>query len=255
MLLVLDAGNTNIKMGIYDGKELLFSIRVSTDRNKTKDEYAIMFHSLFEVYKIPVKTISGSIISSVVPLLTSALEGALEKLIGIPPMVVGPGIKTGLNIKINDPASLGADLVVGCVAASELFPCPCIVFNLGTATTIFVLDENKNLLGGSIVPGVTVSLSALIEQSSLLPSISMEAPKRVIGKNTEDSMKSGSILGTACMIDGMSQRIEEELGQPCTIITTGGLAGVITPSCKRKIKHCDSLLLEGLRIVYERNIK
>lgn len=255
MLLVLDAGNTNIKIGIYDGAELQFSIVISTDRAKTKDEYAISFHSLFQVYNISPSDITGSIISSVVPQLTSSLKGALKTLTGVTPMVVGPGIKTGLNIKINDPASLGADLVAGTVAASELYPCPCIIFGLGTATTIFVLDKNKELIGGSIAPGVSVSLSALISQSSLLPSISLEAPIKVIGKNTEECMKTGSVLGTACMIDGMIDRIEDELGQKCTTIATGGLASVITPNCKHKIEHKDTLLLDGLRIIYEKNVK
>lgn len=253
MLLVLDVGNTNIKIGLYNKKELLFSFRISTDREKTQEEYAVTFHSLFQTYEVPTKSISGSIISCVVPQITQALTNALHTLIGVAPMIVGPGIKTGLNIKINNPAILGADLVVSSVAAAELYPCPCIIFGLGTATTVLVLDETKNMVGCSIAPGVSVSLSALIAQSSLLPSISIEAPKSIIGRNTEESMKSGSVLGTACMIDGMIERIEEELGTACTTVATGGLASVITPNCKRNVECQDNLLLEGLRMIYEKN--
>ncbi|GHU81742.1 type III pantothenate kinase [Clostridia bacterium] len=253
MLLVLDVGNTNIKLGIYDDKELLFSIRISTDRNKTKDEYLIEFNSLFLVYNVPVSNITGAIISSVVPQLTTALKDSLHTLTGVVPLVVGPGIKTGLNIKINDPATLGADIAVASVAATVLYPSPTIVFGLGTATTISVLDKNKSMVGGCISPGVAVSLSALIDKSSLLSSISIEAPKHVIGRSTDECIKSGAVIGTACMIDGMCERIEEELGETCTVIATGGLASLVTPSCKRKIEVCDHLILEGLRIIYERN--
>jgi len=253
MLLVLDVGNTHIKLGIYRDETLLFSIRISTDRAKTKDEYLVEFHSLFEVYRVPTEEITGAIISCVVPHLTPALRDSLQALLGITPMVVGPGIKTGLNIKINDPASLGADLAVTCVAASALYPSPCIVFGLGTATTICVLDKSGAMIGGGLAPGLDISLAALTEKTSLLPSVCLEAPSRVIGRNTDECMRSGAVIGTACMIDGMCGRIEEELGTPCTVVATGALASVVTPSCRRDIILCDNLLLEGLRLLYKLN--
>lgn len=253
MLLVLDVGNTNIKMGIYNGKKLEFQARLSTDRFKTEDEYAVEFYSIFRVYHVPVKEIDGVIIGSVVPQITGHLRNALRTLTGVAPVLVGPGVKTGLNIKINNPATMGADLVASGVAAAELYPCPCIIFTLGTATTISVIDGDKAFAGGCIMPGVSISLNALTAKSALLSAIGLEAPERVIGKNTEDCMKSGVVLGTAAMLDGMCQRIEEELGSRCSTVATGGLSNVIIPSCKRKIDLRDDLILEGLRIIYSRN--
>ena len=253
MLLVLDVGNTHIKMGIYNGDSLSFQARLSTDRFKTADEYAVEFYTVFQVYKVPAGKITGVIIGSVVPQITSALKTAMQTLTGTSPMVEGPGIKTGLNIKINNPATTGADLVASCVAASELYPCPCIVFALGTATTISVLDKDGAMLGGSILPGVGISLNALTAKSALLSAISLEAPEKVIGKNTEDCMRSGSVLGTASMLDGMYTRIEQELGVHCSAVATGGFASVIIPNCYRKIDVRDDLVLLGLKSIYHKN--
>lgn len=253
MLLVLDVGNTNIKMGLYDGDKLGFQARISTDRFKTEDEYAVEFYSIFRVYDVPVEEIDGVVIGSVVPQITGYLKNALRTLTQVEPVLVGPGVKTGLNIKINNPATLGADLVASCVAAAELYPCPCIIITLGTATTISVLDEEKAMLGGCIMPGVGISLNALTAQSALLSAISLDAPEKVIGKNTADCMRSGSVLGTASMLDGMCARIEKELAKPCSAVATGGLSGVIIPSCTRKIDLRDDLILEGLKTIYRRN--
>ena len=166
---------------------------------------------------------------------------------------MGPGLKTGLNIRIDNPAQLGADLVAGAVGAIAKFPCPCILFDLGTATTISVVARDTSFLGGIIIPGVYISYNALTSRTAQLPQVSLEAPSHVIGKNSIDSMKSGSVYGTAAMIDGICERIEEEIGEKATVVATGGIAGVVIPHCKREIIHSDNLILEGLRLLYERN--
>jgi type III pantothenate kinase len=167
--------------------------------------------------------------------------------------MIGPGIKTGLNIRIDNPATLGADMVAGCVAALEKYPCPAIIFDLGTATTVSVIDSDRVMIGGCIMPGVRISLEALSTRTAQLPHISLEAPAHVIGKNTVDCMVAGSVIGTAAMMDGICDRIEEELGKPCTVVATGGLAKVTSPYCKRKVFLDENLLLDGLYILYERN--
>lgn len=253
MLLTLDIGNTNITMGVYAGRELKFVARLSTDRLRTRDQYAVDIRAILDIYNTPVSDIDGSIICSVVPQITGAVKAAVKCLTGINPLIVGPGIKTGLNIKISNPSILGADLVAGCVAAMEHYPCPCIIFDFGTATTISVLDKNKDMLGGCIMPGIVISIEALTARSSLLQSIGFDAPNHVIGTNTADCMRSGSIYGNAAMVDGMCQRIEEELGEKCTVVATGGLAGAVISCCKRPVKADDNLLLEGLRIIYNKN--
>ena len=253
MLLAMDIGNTNITIGCYEGEKLRFISRMATDRSRMEDQYAIELRDILDINGISAKEIDGSIISSVVPPLTGYIRHAIRKITGTTPLTIGPGMKTGLNIRIDDPATLGADLVAGCVAALERYPCPAIVIDLGTATTIAVMDAQKVMVGGSILPGVRISLEALSTRTAQLPHISLEAPKKVIGKNTIDCMTSGSVFGTAAMIDGMCERIEEEVGEACTVIATGGLAGVTAPFCRREIIVDENLLLDGLRILYERN--
>lgn len=253
MILTLDIGNTNITIGVYKEKELQFVSRMASDRSRTEDQYAVELRDILDIYGISISDVEGAIIGSVVPVLTVAIKRAVKRLIKVSPLIVGPGVKTGLNILINNPATLGADFVAGCVAAIELYTCPCIIFDLGTATTIAVLDEHKSMLGGAIMPGVRISLDALTTRSALLSSIDLEAPQKVIGSNTADCMRSGSVYGTACMMDGMIERIEEELHMPCTAVATGGLARDIVPHCRRDVIFCDNLLLEGLRLLYEKN--
>lgn len=253
MLLVIDVGNTNIKLGLYDKDVLTFKATISTNRQKTADEHAADLLSIFRVYDIDEKSIGGSIISCVVPAVTTPIKMAVKMVTKVKPLIVGPGIKTGLNIKTNNPAVLGGDLVVGLVAAAELMPCPCIVFNLGSATTIFVLNEEKEVVGGSIMAGVSISLEALTNKCALLPAVSFESPEKVIGKNSDECIRSGTILGAAAMMDGMIDRIEEELSLHCTVVATGGMSGVVVPHCKREVILHDNLLLEGLKIVYNRN--
>jgi type III pantothenate kinase len=253
MILAIDVGNSNIVVGCIDDREIRFIERISTDRNKTEVEYAISLKNIMEIYEMNGRDMEGGIISSVVPQVTEVLRCAVEKLIRKPVKIVGPGLKTGLNILIDNPAQLGSDLLVDSVAALAEHPVPLIIIDMGTATTVCVINQKRQYIGGMIVPGVRTALDSLVTNTSLLQQISLEPPKKVIGSNTIDGMKSGMIYGNAATMDGLIDRIEEELGQKCTIIATGGLAGAIVPHCRRKILIDDDLLLKGLRIIYEKN--
>lgn len=253
MILAIDVGNTNIVLGCMDDKTIFFDARFSTDRSKTSDEYAIMLYELFQIKHCAPESISGAIISTVVPELASVLQSAVQKVTGKRPLLVGKGLKTGLNILIDNPAQLGSDLVVDAVAALAEYPKPILIFDLGTATTLCVVDAAGNYIGGMIMPGVRVGLEALSRTTAQLPHISLEAPKKIIGSNTIDGMRSGTIYGNAAMLDGMVDRAEEELGRKATVVSTGGLTRFIVPYCKRKIICDDNLMLKGLRILYHKN--
>ncbi len=253
MLLVIDIGNTNIKFGLFKGEELVMLARVSSDRTKTADEFAGEIYSVFNVYGFSTNDISGCIISSVVPSVLHTVKAAVKTTMGIEPLVVGPGLKTGLNIKIDNPASTGADLVTGCVAALSLYGAPSIVVSMGTATTIVVLDKTGAMVGGAIAPGVGISMNALSDKCALLPSSHFEAPKSVIGRGTDECIRSGVVLGSASMLDGMIDRINEEMGVKCKVIATGGIAQDIVPSCRHEIILRDDLMLQGLKIIYDKN--
>lgn len=255
MLLTIDIGNSHITMGSYIGQELQFVSRLATDRKRTDDQYAIELRDIFHLYQVSPQQIDGAIISSVVPELTSALRTAIRKLTGIRPLLLGPGVKTGLNIKIDNPAQLGSDLVASAVAAIHHHPMPCVVFDLGTATTVSIIDRNGCFIGAVIVAGVGISIDALASRTSVLPHISIEAPHHVIGTNSSESMRAGAVFGTAAMLDGLADRIEEELGEEAALVATGGIAKEIIPQCRRKVECSDNLLLEGLRIIYELNKK
>lgn len=254
MLLVVDIGNTNVTVGCYDGEELIFTARTSTDERKTGDQYAIDLYNIFRLNRVTADKFENSIVCSVVPALDRAFRYAIEKVTGKSPITVGPGVKTGLNIKIDNPAQLGADLVAGAVAVLDKYPLPCIILDLGTATTISVIGKNGDFLGGSICAGIGITLDALASRTSMLPRISIEAPKKPIGTNTVDSMKSGLVLGCAAMIDGMISRIEKEIGEVQTVVATGGLCPVVVDYCERNITFNDNLLLEGLKIIYQKNM-
>jgi type III pantothenate kinase len=255
MILAIDMGNTNIVFGCVDDDQIYFEERLSTDLSKTELEYAVGFKTVLEINNIDSKNIKGAIISSVVPPLTNVIKNAVEKIINITPLTVGPGLKTGLNILMDNPKQLGSDLVVDAVAAIKEYGEPLIVVDIGTATTISVIDQKKNYIGGVIMPGLKVSLDSLVSRTSQLPRISLEAPKHTIGKNTVDCMKSGIIYGYASCIDGMICRMEEELGYSATIVATGGLAKVIIPQCKKDIILDNELLLKGLKIIYDKNVE
>lgn len=255
MLLAVDIGNTNIKFGIYDRDVLIRTLTISCNKNKTADEYSVELYSLIRVMGIHRTDFDGCIISSVVPVVTARIRSAVKDLLGIESLVVGPGIKTGLNIRIEDPSQLGADLVVACVAANAKYPAPCIVISMGTATVMCVIDRNRSMLGGPIAPGVMVSLNALTGNAALLYSVSLDAPDSVIGNNTDRSIRSGVVWGTVCMIDGMIDRIEKELGETCSIVATGGMAKTIIKHCAHEITIQDDLIMQGLKLIYDKNQK
>lgn len=253
MILVVDVGNSNVVLGGVRGDEIVFEARVRTDGTKTSDEYCIDLKNVLDIYGVDVKEVEGAIIASVVPQVLNTFQTAIRKLTGQKALVVGPGLKTGLNIAIENPAQTGADLVVGCVAALREHKAPLIVIDMGTATTIVVLDKNGALVGGSISPGVRISLDALTERTALLPGLQLDQPKKAIGRNTIDCMRSGVMLGTACMIDGLIERMEEELGYKATIIATGGIAKFVVPMCRREIIYDKDLLVKGLAALYRDN--
>lgn len=256
MLLAIDIGNTNITMGVYDGDRLVFVSRLATDRSKTPDQYAVEFKQIFSLYDTPLDGFDAAAISSVVPELSSTISSAVEKITCCKPMVLGPGIKTGMNIMIDNPAQLGADLLAGCVGAAALYPLPCLVIDLGTASKISAVDRNGAFRGCAIAPGIGISLDALSAKTSQLPNISLKTPTHSIGRNTVDSMQSGTVFGYAAMIDGLCEKFENELGDSvAATVATGGLAKDLIKSCKRDIVYNGELVLYGLKVLYERNHK
>ena len=253
MLLTADIGNTNIKFGIFNDKELIRTLTISCEKAKTADEYGVELYSLIRVMGIHRDDFDGCIISSVVPLVTGRIDAAVRDILGVEPIIVGPGVKTGLNIRIDDPSTLGADLVVACVAANALIKAPAVVISMGTATVWCAIDKRGSMIGCAIAPGMTVSLEALTKNTALLQGVAFTAPKSVIGTNSDKSIRSGVVWGTVGMIDSMIDRIENELGEKCSIIATGGLAKTIIPYCSHEITIRENLILEGLRLIYEKN--
>ncbi len=253
MLLTMDIGNTNINIGLFKGDDLAVSLRLATERQKTDDQYAMDFTNIFVMHKVDFNDIDGVVISSVVPEITESVKNAIKKLTGKDALILSPGVKTGLNILIDNPAQLGADLAAGAVGAVAEYPLPAFVIDLGTATKICAIDKNRGFRGCMIAPGVQISLKALTDTSSLLPTISLEPPKKACGTNTVESMQSGVVLGTAAMIDGILDRFCDELGEPASIIATGGLSYFLAPVCKRKITYDRHLILKGLKAIYEKN--
>lgn len=253
MILTVDVGNSNIVLGGVEGSEICFEARLRTDATKTSDEYCIDLKMLLEVYGVSAKDVEGSIIASVVPQVLNSMQTAIKKLTGKAALVVGPGLKTGLNIQIENPAQTGADLVVGCVAALREHKAPMIIVDMGTATTMIVLDKNSAMIGGCIMPGVKISMDALTDRTALLPGLQLDQPKKAIGRNTIDCMRSGIMMGAACTIDGMIERMEAELGYETTVIATGGIAKFVIPMCKKKIIYDRDLLVKGLATLYREN--
>ena len=254
MILAVDIGNTNIVIGALDEEKIVFIERLSTNTKKTELEYAMDIKSILGLHKIEEDSIDGGIIASVVPTLTDILSKSIKKLLNIDSLIVGPGIKTGVNIRLDNPAEIGADMVACAVCAVTEYKAPALIIDLGTANTVSVIDENKNILGGLIMPGIGVSLEALTESAAQLIDISMDIPKDIIGKNTKECMKSGIIYGNAAMIDGVIDRIAEKMGHDLTLIATGGLSKLIIPFCKHKITMDENLLHKGLGYIYRKNI-
>lgn len=255
MIIAIDIGNTNIVIGGIQGTEILFEARLRTESTKTSDEYSIDIKMILELHDVPLSDIEGAIVASVVPQVLNSMKTALLKLTGKNCLVVGPGVKTGLNIKVENPAQTGADLVVGCVAALREHKPPMIVIDMGTATTMMVLDAAGSFVGGCICPGMKISLEALTDRTALLPGLQLDQPKRAIGRNTVDCMRSGIMFGTASMLDGMIERMETELGYPVTVIATGGMARFVTPLCRREIIYDKKLILKGLAYLYRENTR
>ena len=255
MLLAIDIGNTNLVIGCIENDRILFKARIATDRLRTSDQYGVEIKNMLEAYGVQVRDIDDCIISSVVPPVFDSVKTGVIKILGKQPMVVGPGLKTGLNIQVDVPSQVGSDRIVIAVAALAEYKAPLILMDLGTATTIEVVEPENTYLGGVIIPGVKISLDALTNRAAQLPGISLDKPKLVIGKNTVDCMRSGMIYGTASMIDGLIDRMEEELGHPSTLVATGGMAQFITPLCRHNIILEKDLLLKGLNIIYKKNKK
>ncbi len=253
MLLAIDIGNTNIVIGCIQNDEILFQARIATDRIKTSDQYGVEIKTMLEAFGVQREDVTDCIISSVVPPVFNSVRTGVVKVIGKEPMVVGPGLKTGLNIRVDVPSQVGSDRIVIAVAALAEYKAPLILMDLGTATTIEVVEKNNTYIGGVIFPGVKISLDALTSRAAQLPGISLDKPKRVVGKNTVDCMRSGMMYGTAAMIDGLVERMEQELGYQATLVATGGMAQFITPLCKREIILEKDLLLKGLNIIYKKN--
>ena len=255
MILAIDMGNTNIVIGGIREGEIAFEARIATDRIKTSDQYGAEIKSMLGLFDVRPRDVEDCIISSVVPPVFNSVRTGVIKVIGRQPMVVGPGLKTGLNIQMDTPSQVGSDRIVIAVAALAEYDPPLTLLDLGTATTIEVVGQGSTYLGGCIIPGVRISMDALTSRTAQLPGISLDQPKRVIGKNTVDCMRSGIMYGTAAMLDGMLDRVEEELGFQAKVVVTGGMAQFIAPLCRREMSLERDLLLKGLNILYKKNKK
>lgn len=253
MILTIDIGNSTITLGGVQGDEIRFECRINTDRVKTSDTYCIDLKTLFEIYGVELGTIEGVIIASVVPQVLNSVRTAIRKLLGTEPLVVGPGLKTGLNIKLENPGQMGADLVAAGVAALREHKPPLVIIDMGTATTMSVLDPEGAHLGGCVCPGLRISLEALTGRTSLLPGIQLDSPRQAIGRNTADAMRSGIMYGNAAMLDGMIDRFREETGWDFTVVATGGLAKRVVPLCRHRIVYDRHLIIKGLAALYRDN--
>ena len=253
MVLAVDIGNTNVVVGCFEGEKLHFLGRLATDRGATELDYTVQLRNLLKLNDMSGASFEGAIICSVVPAVTGNMREAVQLLVKKNVLVVGPGLKTGLKISIDNPGALGADRVADAVGAVSQYPVPLITIDMGTATTIGVVDENRTFIGGMIVPGVMVSLNALSGGTSQLPHIALEPPKMPIGRNTVDCMRSGIVYHNAAGVDGMISRIEEQLGKKCTVVVTGGLSASIIPYCHHEMIYDQDLLLKGLMVIYNKN--
>lgn len=256
MLLTVDIGNSNIVLGVFENDDKpRLTLRIKTDITRTMDEYAINFNSMLRINNIDISDLDGAIISSVVPNLSAPISNAVYKLINKQPLIVGPGIKTGLDIRIDNPSQLGCDMVVDAVSAINSYGAPVIVIDMGTATTFSAIGKNAEYLGAAITPGVRISMNALASSAAQIFQINIENPKKAIGTNTTDSLKSGIVFGYAGMVDGMIDRFEKEIGVgSCKVVATGGLSGVIVPHCRHDIIYDKDLLVKGLYLIYNKNI-
>jgi type III pantothenate kinase len=255
MLLAVDLGNTNVVMGLYEQEKLVQTFRVATVRSRTEDEYAVLLQQLLSLRQLTSRAVSAAIIASVVPQLTDVMVSAIRQALGREPLIVGPGLKTGMPVLYDNPHDVGADRVVDAIAAYARYQSGVIVVDFGTATTFNCVSPKGEYLGGVIVPGVKVSLEGLMQSAAKLRPVELTAPPRVLGRNTTHALQSGVIHGYAAMVDGLVDRLVEELGFPCRVIATGGLSSLIGKHATRIEELDPNLTLEGLRILYERNSK
>jgi type III pantothenate kinase len=255
MLLAIDVGNTNIVFGLIDGTKLVHQFRAETNRNRTADEYAVIVRQLLAMHSVESSSVKAAIIASVVPALTDPMGQLVKRAFGIDALVVGPGIKTGMSILYENPREVGADRIVNAVAAYERFKNGLIVVDFGTATTFDCVTPKGEYMGGVIAPGIQISADALFARAAKLPRVEIARPNKVVGRNTQHSMQSGIVYGYVGLVDGLVDRLVEEMAfSPCHVIATGGLARLIAP-LSRTIKEVDDeLTITGLRILYERNV-
>ncbi|MEG1931776.1 MAG: type III pantothenate kinase [Pygmaiobacter sp.] len=256
MLLTVNIGNFNILLAVYDGKRQLFRSQLRTDPMKTADEYAIQLKSVLSLYNVSPDELTGAIIACVAPALTSSLRDAIHLLRKVRVLTLGPGLKTGLNIKIDNPAQLGADIVASAAAVRAAYPAPNIVINFDTAITVMAIDCSGAVIGGCIAPGIKLSLEALTTHAAQLPQIDLEqTPLSVAGTNTVASMEAGLIIGNACMLDGLIDRFTALLGAVPTVIATGSYCRHITQHCTHAVLCEENLICDGLALLYRRNTK
>lgn len=255
MIFVLDVGNTNIVLGVYKGEELKYHWRAETNRHKTEDEYAMLIKGLLEHSGLSFSDFDGIIISSVVPPIMFSLESMCYKYFGIQPLIVGPGVKTGLNIKYDNPKEVGADRIVNAVAGIHDYGSPLIIVDFGTATTYCYIDEKKQYIGGAIAPGISISTEALYTKAAKLPRIEIGRPDHIVGKNTVTAMQAGILYGYVGQVEGIVSRMKEQSRVTPTVIATGGLADLISKECKAIDVVDPFLTLKGLRLIYEKNME
>ncbi len=253
MILTIDIGNLNVMLGGYVGETLVFTARCASDRNKTEDEYFLLLRDILGIHSVRPEQIEGSVLSSVVPSLRTIVARAVERLTGNPVLVGGRGLNTGLNLRIDDPSELGSDMVVNAVGALSKYQRPLAVFDMETATSLSVIDRNGAYLGGALVPGLRVSVDAMSASAAQLPYITLAPPSQLICSETVSCMQAGAVYGCAAMIDGLSERVEKELGEQVTVILTGATCELIAPFCTRNVTVDNNLRLDGLRILYEKN--
>lgn len=256
MILTIDISNTQITIGGVENGSVTFSCRLATEKNRTGDEYSVLIRLLLQPHIPDLSGLEGCIISSVVPELTPSIRHAMRLITGSVPMVVGPGVKTGLNIRLDDPSELGSDFVAAAVAAQHDYPLPVVTVDMDTAMGIGVTDANGAYIGGVIAPGVMISSNALTRRASLLPNVMPKAPGHIICKRTEESLRSGIIYGTAAMLDGLLMGIDEELGQTANVVVTGTWAEAVVPHCRRPdVKIDKDLIHRGLWLIWKKNQK
>ncbi len=253
MIICTDIGNSNIVYGCFDSGSLVLCARAATDSRRTSEQYAVELRGILLLHGISINKVSGAIISSVVPGITASIAQAIQTVFGTEPTVLCPSTKTGLVNKLDNPREIGGDFVASSVGAKAKYKLPAIIVDMGTATKVTALDSEGAFLGGAIMPGLRIATDALVEKTSLLPGVSFYVPPSVIGANTSDAMMSGTVYGTASMIDGLCERMSAELGGAASFIMTGGLAFTVAPICKTPFVCDDTLILDGLREIYEIN--